>query len=324
MYKEIYKQIKKYDTIVITRHVGVDPDALASQTSLRDSIKLTFPDKKVLAVGSGSSKFNYLSPLDKMVDIDYENSLLIVLDTPDKKRVDIENFDLYKYKIKIDHHPFVEKMCDLELIDVTSSSACQLVIELLYSTELERNENIMKNLFVGMVTDTNRFLFNNTTSKTFMLASKLMEEYNFDLNNLYLPIYLRPLNELRLEGYISLNMQITENGVGYIKITDDILSKFKADASSAGNMVNNFNYISEILVWLTISEDVKNNIFKVSIRSRGPVINKLAEKYGGGGHKLASGVRFTTLEEVEFLINDLDKACMKYLEGGSDNENIEC
>ena len=324
MYKEIYKQIKKYDTIVLARHIGVDPDALASQTSLRDSIKLTFPEKKVLALGSGSSKFNYLLPLDKMEEIDYEKSLLIVLDTPDKKRVDVENFDLYKYKIKIDHHPFIEKMCDIELIDDTASSACQLVIELLYETKLKRNETIMKNLYIGMVTDTNRFLFNNTTGKTFMLASRLMDEYNFDLNNLYLPIYLRPLNELRLEGYISLNMQITENGVGHIKITDDILKKFKADASSAGNMVNNFNFVDEILVWLTVSEDIKNNIFKVSIRSRGPVINKVAEKYGGGGHKLASGVRFTTLEEVDFLINDLDKVCKEYLEGGEEIENNEC
>ena len=324
MYKEIYKQIKKYDTIVLARHIGVDPDALASQTSLRDAIKLTFPEKKVLALGSGSSKFNYLSPLDKMEEIDYEKSLLIVLDTPDKKRVDIENFDLFKYKIKIDHHPFIEKMCDLELIDDKASSACQLVIELLYETKLKRNETIMKNLYIGMVTDTNRFLFTNTTSRTFLLASQVMEEYNFDLNNLYLPIYLRPLNELRLEGYISLNMQITENGVGHIKITDDILKKFKADASSAGNMVNNFNFVDEILVWLTVSEDIKNNIFKVSIRSRGPVINKVAEKYGGGGHKLASGVRFTTLEEVDFLINDLDKVCKEYLEGGEENENNEC
>ena len=46
MYKKIFKEIKKYDTIVIARHVGVDPDAMASQIALRDSIKLTFPEKK--------------------------------------------------------------------------------------------------------------------------------------------------------------------------------------------------------------------------------------------------------------------------------------
>lgn len=46
MYKQIYKYIKKYDNIVIARHIGVDPDAMASQVALRDSIKLTFPEKK--------------------------------------------------------------------------------------------------------------------------------------------------------------------------------------------------------------------------------------------------------------------------------------
>jgi len=55
MYKKIYKAIKKFDTIVIARHVGVDPDAMASQIGLRDSILLTFPKKKVLAVGNGSN-----------------------------------------------------------------------------------------------------------------------------------------------------------------------------------------------------------------------------------------------------------------------------
>lgn len=321
MYKKIYEKIKEYDTIVIARHIGVDPDALASQTSLRDSIKLTFPEKKVLALGSGSSKFNYIAPLDKFENIDYAKSLLIVVDTPDKRRIDIDNFDLFAYKIKIDHHPFMEEICDIEIVDEKSSSACQLIIELLYNTPLKRTADIMKRLYIGMVTDTNRFLFNNTSSKTFMYASKIMEEYNFDFTDLYSQIYMRPLNELRLEGYISLNMKITENGVGHIKITDEILNSFKADSSAAGNMVNNFNYVDEILVWLTISEDIKNNIYKVNIRSRGPVINKIAENYGGGGHKLASGVRFKNLEEIDFLIKDLDLCCKEYIEGGRNNEN---
>ena len=50
MYKEIYKYIKKYNNIVIARHIGVDPDAMASQIALRDSIKLTFPEKNVYAM----------------------------------------------------------------------------------------------------------------------------------------------------------------------------------------------------------------------------------------------------------------------------------
>ena len=60
MFNEIYEKIKKYDTIVIVRHIGADPDALCSQIALRDSIKLTFPKKRVFSWGSTSTRFNYL------------------------------------------------------------------------------------------------------------------------------------------------------------------------------------------------------------------------------------------------------------------------
>ena len=86
IYRKIYKEIKKYNNIVIARHIGVDPDALASQLALKESIKLTFPKKSVYAVGNGSTKFSYMGHLDKLEEFD--NILLIVLDTPDKKRID--------------------------------------------------------------------------------------------------------------------------------------------------------------------------------------------------------------------------------------------
>ena len=66
MYNDIITKIEEFDTIVIARHIGVDPDALCSQLALRDSIKLTFPEKKVLAIGTGSAKFTQLGRLDKI------------------------------------------------------------------------------------------------------------------------------------------------------------------------------------------------------------------------------------------------------------------
>ena len=66
MYNEVVKKIKEFDTIVIARHIGVDPDALCSQLALRDSILLTYPEKKVLAIGTGSSRFLNFGNLDKL------------------------------------------------------------------------------------------------------------------------------------------------------------------------------------------------------------------------------------------------------------------
>lgn len=321
MWKEVYKGIEKYNTIVIARHIGVDPDAMASQIALKKSIEKTFPEKKVYAVGQGSCKFTYLGKLDKLENIDFSKSLLIVLDTPDKRRVDSEFVDEYAYKIKIDHHPFVEKFSDLEIIDDESSSCCQLITEFLYDSNLEKDKEIMGMLFQGIVSDTNRFMFSNSKTSTFQLISRMMNDYKLDLPSLYEPLYLRPLKEVRLQGYIEQNLIVTENGVGYIYITDEIINKFKVDSSAAGNMINNLNYIEEVLVWLTISEDTKNDIIKVSIRSRGPQINKIAENYNGGGHKLASGARVKTEEEVKSLLKDLDMACKVYKEGSERDEN---
>ena len=313
MYKKIYKEIKKYDTIVIARHIEVDPDAMASQIALRDSIRLTFPEKQVYAIGTGSIKFTFLGKLDKLEK--FNNALLIVTDTPDRKRVDSANVDDYSYSIKIDHHPFIEKFCDLELIEDTACSACEIIMKLILETKLMCNEAIAKTLFMGLVSDSNRFLFNSCTAETFALVSHFLDEYNFDIAPLYQQLYARPLNEVRLEGYIALNMTVTENSLGYIKITDDIINQFEVDSAAAGNMVNNFNFINEVLVWATITEDVKNDQIRVSIRSRGPEINQIAEKYHGGGHKQAAGAKLKSFAEAMDLMNDLDMFLKGYKEG---------
>ncbi len=315
MYKRIFKEIKKYDTIVIARHIGVDLDAMASQVALRDSIKLTFPNKHVYAVGTGSMKFTFFGKLDKIEK--FNHALLIVTDTPDRRRVDSVDVEQFDYSIKIDHHPFIEKFCDLELIEDTTSSASEIIMKLILNTKLECNKEIAQTLFMGLVSDSNRFLFNSCTADTFLLVSKFLEEYKFDINPLYQQLYARPLNEVRFEGYIALNMIVTDNSLGYIKITDDIINQFDVDSASAGNMVNNFNFINEVLVWATVTEDIKNDQWRVSIRSRGPAINQIAEKYHGGGHKQAAGAKPKTFEEAMELIHDLDmflKECKEGLE----------
>ena len=60
IYKRIYKKIKEYDTIVIARHIGPDPDALASQIGLKEIIQNKFPKKKVYAVGCPAAKFRFI------------------------------------------------------------------------------------------------------------------------------------------------------------------------------------------------------------------------------------------------------------------------
>ncbi|MDD4036387.1 MAG: bifunctional oligoribonuclease/PAP phosphatase NrnA [Bacilli bacterium] len=314
MYKKIYRQIKKYNDIVIARHIGPDPDCIASQIALRDIIKNTFPNKKVYAVGVGASKFYHFGRLNKISDDIPEKALLIVVDTPDKGRVDGVDVEKFAYRIKIDHHPFIEKFCDLEFIDDTASSACQVILEFCFKTPLKITKEAAEILFMGLVSDTNRFMYYYTTNKTFNIVGKLMEKFNLDLDSLYHRLYERPLSEVRLQGYIGMNMIVTENKLGYIKLTNDIIKEFGVDSASAGNMINNFNNIKEVIAWVTFSEDIRQKLIRVAIRSRGPIINELAKEYGGGGHAFASGIKLKTWDEVDAFIVDLDKHCKEYLE----------
>lgn len=313
MFKQIKKEIKKYDSIVIARHIGADPDALGSTIALRDIIKAKYPKKKVYAIGNSVNRFRYIGILDKLEEAP-KNSLLIVLDTPDIKRIDGANPKDYDFVIKIDHHPFVEKYANIEYIDESASSTCQIILEFIFDCRLKLTNNIAEKIYLGIVSDTNRFLYNYTTTKTFELITKMQKKVNIDIVSLYEQLYLKPLSEVKLQGYIYQNMKVTENGVAYIKITDQLMKEFGVDSASAGNMINNLNYINEIIVWVFLSEDVKSDVIRANIRSRGPVINEVASIYGGGGHKFASGARVADWDLADKLIASLDELARKYNE----------
>ncbi len=313
-YHQIYRKIKKFDTIVIARHVGPDPDALGSSLGLKASIQATFPKKKVYAVGVGAAKFKYLGCVDKFDESMYENSLLIVLDTPDIKRVDGVDISKFKYKIKIDHHPFIDKFGDIEVVDSTASSASQLVMELIFKTPLKMNAEVAKKLYIGLIADTERFLYKYTTPKTFRLVAKLIEKTNIDITELYPQFYNRSITEIRFYAYLMANIIVTDNGLGYLKIDENVLKEYGVDAATAGNMINNFNNIDEIIVWAFFSIDKVNDNVRGSIRSRGPIINEIAAKFGGGGHALASGCKLESFDQADELIKALDEECKVYQE----------
>ena len=313
--KRIYKEIRKYSIIVIARHIGPDPDALGSQFALKELIQNRFSRKKVYAVGSSSSRFKFMGSLDKLDDIDKDKALLIVLDTPDIKRIDGVDVEKFKHIIKIDHHPVVDDYATLEYVDDTASSTGQLILEFVFANRLLKfTESIARNIYMAVVSDTGRFMHGYTTKRTFELITMMLGKVNFDFTMLYQPLYMRPLSEIRFQGYIYLNMEVTKHGVAYIKITDDVLKEYQVDSASAGNIISELTFVDEVYVWIFLTEDKKNDYIRVNIRSRGPVVNEVASKYGGGGHKLASGARLTSWSQADDLIDELNKLAGRYIE----------
>ena len=314
MEQKILELIKKYNKIVIARHIGGDPDALGSTFALKEIIEANFENKKVIVVGASISKFKYFGSHDKMTDDMYENSLLIALDIPDIKRIDGVDITRFSDVVKIDHHPEIDKFSDYEIIDLDASSACEIIANICYDNNLVIPKHAAEIIFMGIITDTNRFLFGANKPKTYETVLRLIKENNIKPNELYEIIYKRGISEVRLEGLISLNMIITENGLGYIKITDEELKKYNIDSASVGGIMNNYNFIHTLICWAVFTEDKKNGVIRTSARSRGVKINKLFEQYNGGGHVYACGAKLKSFEEADEIIEKLDKLCKEYKE----------
>ena len=200
----------------------------------------------------------------------------------------------------------------IELIDETSSSASQLVLELITSTNLKINKSAAEKLFIGIVGDTNRFMYYYTTPKTFDLVSYMIKKTNIDFTKLYENMYIKSLSYLKFDSCIINNLTLTNDGFGYIKLEQDMLDEYGFDAATASNVVNGLTYIEDMYAWAIFAYDKANDNIRGSIRSRGPIINDVAAKYNGGGHIYASGVRVKDFDTVDLLIKDLNEVCKKY------------
>ncbi|WJV31829.1 DHH family phosphoesterase (plasmid) [Rossellomorea sp. AcN35-11] len=129
--KQITEKIKEFNTIIIFRHEMPDPDALGSQGGLQKAIQHSFPKKNVFVVGEEEDKLKFMNTMDNVPDKEFEDALIIVMDTAIKNRISDHRFNQGQYLIKIDHHPETEPFGDLNWVDTSFSSASEMVCDLI-------------------------------------------------------------------------------------------------------------------------------------------------------------------------------------------------
>ncbi|WP_347549312.1 bifunctional oligoribonuclease/PAP phosphatase NrnA [Pseudalkalibacillus hwajinpoensis] len=309
MKEQILDAIEAYETIIIHRHVRPDPDALGSQGGLAELIRTSFPSKKVLTVGEEEPSLMFLNKMDDISDDMYENALVIVCDTANQPRISDNRYRNGKLLIKIDHHPNEDPYGDLLWVDTASSSVSEMIVDL-YLTAKARGYNLSHQgaflLYAGIVGDTGRFMFSNTTQRTFSYAGELMK-FEVDTGALYNELYKTEQHIARLNGYVLQHFEASQNGAGWMKITKDIVASYGVSASEASQLVNTFSNVTGLKAWVFFIEE--EDQIRVRLRSKGPVVNTIAAKYNGGGHPMAAGATVYTWEEADAVLVDLEKAC---------------
>lgn len=248
--QEIVDTIKKYDKIIIHRHLRPDPDALGSQVGLAELLRESFPEKEIRQVGETIEGLRFLAEMQEVEDVFYQGALVIVTDTANSPRISDQRYQLAEKLIKIDHHPNDDPYGDLVWVNTKASSCSEMIAEfaLMFPESLKMNVKAARLLYAGIVGDTGLFLYPSTTSRTLEIAS-ILRNYPFDASALNREIEQMPMKVAKLSGYLYQNIQVDENGAGRIILPQEILDKYGIDDSETASIVSLPGVIDEVLAW---------------------------------------------------------------------------
>ncbi|WP_026584823.1 DHH family phosphoesterase [Bacillus sp. J33] len=312
MKQKILDEIKKFETIIIHRHVRPDPDAYGSQGGLAEILKASFPEKNIYTVGREEETLHFMRRLDSIPDDTYNGALVIVCDTANAERICDGRYNQGDKLIKIDHHPNMDPYGDMMWVDTDASSTSEMIYELyLFGKKqgLKMSDEAARLLFAGIVGDTGRFLYPSTTEKTFAYAGELIH-YNFSRPELFNKMYELKTNIIKLKGYVLQNFEMKNYGAAVMVLKKELLEEFDAVPSEASLLVSALGDVQGIKAWVFFIEE--SDQIRVRFRSKGPIINEIARRYNGGGHPLAAGASIYSWADLESVVRDLEQVCKEH------------
>ena len=218
----------------------------------------------------------------------------------------------YKKMVLIDHHqnlPDIEY--DYYIRDVEASSTSEMIASFLLSLKIEINEKSARALYMGIIGDTGRFMYNSTTPHTLRIAAILLEK-GINIQDIHDQVYLENLENKKIKSIFFNGVEYTKKNVAYRKNTQEFLDKYDLEANFVSRaLIGQMAGIIEVPIWANFTYDKKIDKILCEFRSRRFQVLEVAKKYGGGGHLYACGCSVDSWKEVELIIKDLNKLVKK-------------
>ncbi|MBN1407585.1 MAG: bifunctional oligoribonuclease/PAP phosphatase NrnA [Calditrichaceae bacterium] len=319
---KILQFIASNDNFLISSHMNSDGDAIASAlaihmllTCLNKKSALIFHDQKI------DKRFDYLNgfkniiPYKKELDLSehlpkgkIENA--IILDVPGYGRLgDVaEILPPKDHLIKIDHHPLEDEMGIIDWVDVDASSSTVMVHEIIEAAGITIDLPMAEAIFSGIVYDTGRFSFSNTTARDLYVCSKMVVigVKPSDITNRI--FFENSFSALKIigKGLCSLENYL-DGAVNVVYLAHEDMQK--NNQSEIEELANYSVAIRGGMVGLFIRE-IEKGFHKVSFRSHSNVdVNKVAKAFDGGGHARAAGCRIDGKKEdiISRIIAEIQK-----------------
>lgn len=307
--ERLFELIKQYDHITLFRHISPDSDALGSQFGLKQWIMDTYPEKKVYALGTeAGSKLQYFPDIDEASDEDVSSSLAIILDTANAGRVDDDRWKSAAYRIKIDHHIFVESFTEEEYNEDLAGATCEILTSFFEKRGEKISAEAAQYLYSGMIADTLRFSIPTTTPRTLQLAAYLVG-CGVDVQRANEENFSTSLKQFRYENYLRSHCLVANDTLAYIIINKEDYEAFDLTFNEAKEKVFVLGGVHEFKAWaLFVEKEVDEQgirRYNGSLRSRHTIINEIATRYQGGGHRYACGVKNLSREDIDKIIQEI-------------------
>lgn len=306
MFEQVVEAIANYDPIIIHRHRTPDGDCLGAQIGLKHLITENYPGKRVFTVGDKAGRYDFMadSVMDTVPDEAYKTALAVIVDTPSSRLVSDQRFASAAFTVRIDHHLFTEKFAQLEVVDTSFESCCGQIAQMAMEAEWRMPLISAESLFTGIVTDSGRFRYDSISSRTFSLVSYLMRQ-PINTSAIYQNLYIVDLETAKIKARFVQKIQLTKKNVAYIYTTREEIAQLPIDLFSISRgMVSVMNDLKNVDLWVNFTEAPEGVICE--LRSSRFNINPIAVKYGGGGHKKASGATIKDREEAMKMLDDLN------------------
>ncbi len=307
-YIQIIHKLRDAKHILITSHINPDGDNISSSVGLAlglnqlgkiTTLALNSPVPHIYKFLPLTSKYRTFTELEAERP---KFDCAVVLDVGSLKRVG-DTTDLRKYTdliLNVDHHVRTEKCGDISFVDSSFSSTAEMIYNLLLDMNIKIDKTIAETLYVGLLTDTGSFQFENTNSSTLEAASELVD---LGASPEYIAkrvFFSNRAAKIVLMGKVLSTMKFDPTGkIAWITATREEIDECGANSDDLENVINNLTSIETIEVAI-LFRDLRDGKIKLSIRARNNVdVQKFALRYGGGGHKKASGMTCDgTLDEA--------------------------
>jgi phosphoesterase RecJ-like protein len=307
--KKTLKLLRSKTRFLITSHIGIDGDGLASELALARALKKMGKKVQVLNDSGTPHAYQFLPDAQKIERFGQVSpaprEVTVILDAGKFERIGSLK-DVVSLRrdtvINIDHHRSNKGFGTVSLIDPLISSAGELLFEFFKWAKIEIDKTTALLLYVAILTDTGRFTYDNTTARTHRNIGELLE-YGIRPELVANEIYRRVTHgQVELLKHALATLTYTEDGrIAHITLLRKDFDQTGTSGLETQEFVEIPRSIDGVRVGIYFRETLEKGTVKVSMRSNGGIdLNRFARRFGGGGHRSAAGITLQTkIEEAK-------------------------